>query len=65
MNKYDELNTILGDDWALAGVNENGEDVILQKFDDESIMESTMQKNGWIRKVTYYIDGTIDETYER
>ena len=66
MEKYEELIAILGDDVILAGVNENGEDVILEKvFGSEAVQVTTIQKNGRLRKNVYHIDGTTEELYER
>lgn len=49
---------------AFSGVNEDGEDVLVSIAND-SIVVSTNQKNGWIRKNTYDADGYDEgETFE-
>ena len=49
---------------AFSGVNEDGEDVLVSIAND-SIVVSTNQKNGWIRKNTYGADGYAEgETFE-
>lgn len=46
------------------GVNEVGERVQISIFPDK-IVVATFQDNDWIRKNTYYRDGSRDETFER
>lgn len=48
----------------LAAINEDGEDVIIERGVDFYRL-TTMQKNNWLRINTYYADGTADETYSR
>ena len=49
---------------AFSGVNEDGEDVLVSIAND-SIIVSTNQKNGWIRKNIYGADGYAEgETFE-
>lgn len=58
MDKYGESNTMF------PGKNEIGERVHISIFHDK-IVVSTFQTNDWIRKNTYYRDGSRDETFER
>ena len=58
MDKYGESGTMF------PGENENRERVHISIFHDK-IVVSTFQTNDWIRKNTYYRDGSCDETYEK
>lgn len=58
MEKYGESKTMF------PGTNENGERVHISIFPDK-IVVATFQANDWIRKNTYYQDGSSDETFER
>lgn len=49
---------------AYPGKNESGERVLISIF-PEKIVVSTSQKNNWVRKNTYYRDGSCDETFSR
>lgn len=51
-------------DMPLAGVNEDGEDTMVEVTND-FVLVWTFQENGWTRKNYYYIDGTVEELYER
>lgn len=58
MNEHGANNT------AYPGKNESGERVLISISLDK-IVVSAFQTNGWIRKNTYYRDGSCDETFER
>ena len=58
MDKYGNSNTMF------PGKNEAGERTHISIFPDK-IVVSTFQDNDWIRKNTYYRDGSSDETFER
>lgn len=58
MDQYGDTGTMF------PGENENGELVMLSVFHDK-IVTATYQRNNWIRKNTYYRDGTNEETYEK
>lgn len=45
------------------GVNENGEDTQIS-ISRDCIRVTTMQHNGWVRKNTYWRDGTREETFD-
>lgn len=49
---------------TFPGENENGERVHISIFPDKIVI-ATFQTNDWIRKNTYYRDGSSDETFER
>lgn len=52
----------------LMAENEDGERVIIEKGNNgdlEYYQLSTFQSNDWVRINRYYIDGSIDETYDR
>lgn len=55
------------EDFPVAGLNENGERVIIDRYDgDESYFKvTTYQNNDWIRINYFYKDGSVDEIYER
>ena len=61
---YNKLNSMLGNNGILHGINDSGEDVIIQRMGD-CILLTTCQSNNWLRKNYYYIDGTVEEMYER
>ena len=46
------------------GTNEHGESVYISIFEDK-IVTMTSQSNSWMRKNTYYRDGSREETFER
>lgn len=60
---------IEGRNIPLAGVNENGERIVVGAgiTDDGEHYYSitTYQKNGWARTNNYYEDGTVEELYSR
>lgn len=58
MDKYGSSETMF------PGENEVGERVHISIFPDK-IVVSTFQTNDWIRKNTYYRDGSRDETFEK
>ncbi len=49
--------------WSGTGTNEHGEDVSVE-VTDEYVDIMTFQRNHWIRRNTYYLDGTVDECFE-
>lgn len=51
------------DVWTGSGTNENGEDILID-VTDTFVVVTTFQNNHWIRVNTYYIDGTVDETFD-
>ena len=62
---YSMLNSKLGSNGILHGINDSGEDVIIQRMSDDCILLTTCQSNNWLRKNYYYVDGTVEEMYER
>lgn len=58
MDKYGNNETMF------PGENEAGERVHISIFPDK-IVVATFQTNDWLRKNTYYRDGSRDETFER
>lgn len=46
-----------------GGINENKENVTISIFADKVVVD-TLQQNHWVRKNTYWRDGTCEETYE-
>lgn len=55
------------EDFPVAGFNENGERVIIDRYDGERkyFKVTTFQDNNWIRMNYYYQDGSFDEIYEK
>lgn len=50
----------------LAGVNEDGENVIVEwSAQYGAYRVTTIQHNDWLRINHYYKDGTIEETYSK
>ena len=47
-----------------CGKNENGDPVIIVKYDNR-IETKTYQKNNRVRVNVYYNDGTVEEIYEK
>ena len=62
---YNKLNSMLGDSGILHGINDSKEDVVIQRMADDCILLTTCQSNNWLRKNYYYINGTVEEMYER
>lgn len=48
----------------MTGVNESGENVIVSVSSD-NVSVRTLQNNGWARLNVYWLDGTVEESYER
>lgn len=46
----------------MKGQNTNGEDILISVNEDHIIV-TTFQSNGWVRDNVYWIDGTIEELY--
>lgn len=57
MDKYGDSDTMY------FGKNEDGEDVHISVFSDK-IRATTYQSNHWVRKNTYYRDGSWDEMFD-
>lgn len=51
-----------GGDTMFLGVNEEFEETEISIFNDK-IVYVTYQRNGWVRKNTYWHDGTREETF--
>lgn len=49
-------------DTMFLGINENMEDTTISIFHNK-IVYVTFQSNGWVRKNTYWRDGTREETF--
>lgn len=67
---YEEIKELVKDNLLpLSAENEDGENVVIESGkteDGECFYQlTTIQKNDWCRINTYYVDGTVDETYER
>lgn len=55
-------------DYPLGGINENGEHLIIDRYDGEDekyFKVTTFQDNDWIRINYYYKGGRVEEIYER
>ena len=70
MTYYDYLdltNQFKPEEFPVAGMNENGERVVIDRYDGEEayFKVTTFQNNDWIRVNYYYQDGSVDEIYER
>lgn len=50
-------------DQMLFGMNEDGENTQVS-INEDNIVISTYQRNGWIRENVYWRDGTVEELYE-
>lgn len=61
---YESLNEILGTSEQLFGKNSDGENVIVERYED-CILTVTFQRNDWIRKDYFYDDGTVEELFTR
>lgn len=48
----------------LTGENDDGE-LIMFEVHPEYVLLITYQSNGWCRKNYYYMDGTVEELFER
>ena len=57
------------DDLPLTSVNDDGENIIVDREDTEDgqivLKLSTAQDNGWMRVNYFWPDGTTEEMYER
>ena len=50
-------------EFPFYGKNEDGESISISVFPDR-IVTVTEQANGWVRKNTFYSDGSRDETFD-
>lgn len=51
-------------DYPLSGHNEDGQNIIIRKGPDRYEV-TTAQQNGWLRVVTYWKDGAVEEEYTK
>lgn len=57
------------DDTMMTGESEDGELQLLsavrgESEDGDCVIVTTFQKNGWTRKMYYWLDGTVEEMYD-
>ena len=64
MTTYDELLKKYGYLETQAGVNEDGENVLIS-IDKICASITTLQNNGWSRVNIYYPDGASEEYYNK
>lgn len=61
---YESLNAMLGDAEQMFGKNDEGENVIVERY-EEYILTVTFQRNDWVRENYYYEDGRVEEIFTR
>lgn len=67
MNTFEKITSTICD-FPVAGTNENGEQVIIERGRNENgdyVRVETAQSNGWIRINYYYRNGDAEETFDR
>ena len=65
MSLYTHFDKLLGDDYLLDAVDDEGRILVIQRRGKGVICVSTIQRNGWIQNSWYHMDGTYEETFDR
>ena len=65
VDDFDILDTLLGGDSVLAGNDDEGRTLLVQRSGRDVITTTTLQRNGWSLRRRYHRDGTYEESYGR